>query len=284
MTGALGAKTDEDSMADQAINQGAIRATMSPRIVEHPRDWQSHWSARLQVCGETEFMRQVERTYGGESADEEQLNLVLEAVIDGLTLSERDILLDVCCGNGLVTRRLSAICRRVVGVDYSAGLIEIAKRHHSAGNVAYLCGPADRIASEPWEGEAPTKTLMCDSLQHFDESGLRDFLLTMERLTGGNSPILFTGVPDASKMSAFYNTEERRADYERRKQNGTEAIGTWYGRELLIEVLGEFGYEPEFRKQDSRRFTAHYRFDVVARPIDDESPDKARPRRSRRGM
>jgi ubiquinone/menaquinone biosynthesis C-methylase UbiE len=236
-------------------------------IVENPRDWRGYWNARPREHAETDFFRQVERTQAGEAASDEQLRLVLDAIADALALRHDDFLLDLCCGNGLVTKQFSVVCARVVGVDYSSALIDVALRHHSAPNAVYLRAAADEIGFAPWGNERPTKILMCDSLQYFTDAGLRRLLAAIHRLTDGRSPILFTGVPDAGRINAFYNTEARRADYQRRVREGTEAIGTWWRRESLAEMLGEFGYEARILSQDPRRFTASYRFDVLAQPI-----------------
>ena len=238
-----------------------------PKTVENLRDWRRYWNTWPQQLEQTDFLRQVERTQGGEPANQEQLRLVVEAISGALALGGGDFLVDLCCGNGLVTKQLSPACRRIVGVDYSSTLIDVARRYHAAANGAYLRAAADEIGPEPWGKENPTKILMCDSLQYFTEASLRSLLAAMNRLTDGQSPILFTGVPDVGRIDAFYNTEARRAEYEKRVREGTEAIGTWWRRESLAEILLEFGYEAGILAQDPRRFTSRYRFDLLAHPV-----------------
>ena len=69
---------------------------------------------------------------------QEQIELLVRVVAQRLDLNGDDVLLDLCCGNGHVTARLSALCRAVVGADYSLELIQVARESQAKPNVAYL--------------------------------------------------------------------------------------------------------------------------------------------------
>ncbi|MEU9239069.1 methyltransferase domain-containing protein [Streptomyces sp. NPDC048385] len=71
---------------------------------------------------------------------------ILEAVAKALTpLGPFADGLDLCCGTGAGTEVLAQVCRhRVTGVDFSAGMLEVARRQAPSGgpDVAYVRGDA----------------------------------------------------------------------------------------------------------------------------------------------
>ena len=54
-------------------------------------------------------------------------------------------------------------------------------------------------------------------------------------------------------------------EFERRRATGTEAIGTWWERDHVVGLIEAAGYAAEIIDPDLDRFTAHYRFDLLAR-------------------
>jgi SAM-dependent methyltransferase len=74
-----------------------------------------------------------------------------DEILDGLArflgpLDSIDAVLDVCCGTGAAIRILRPLCRqRVVGIDFSRGMLDIARQHYpndSQGATAGLHGSA----------------------------------------------------------------------------------------------------------------------------------------------
>jgi hypothetical protein len=106
---------------------------------------------------------------------------------------------------------------------------------------------------------------MNGGLQYFTRAMVSELLERLKGLVTEDVVILFTDVPDAGKLLVFYDTPERIAEFERRVAIGTEAIGTWWERQDLGVILEQAGYSTIFLDQDPRRYTQHYRFDVLAR-------------------
>jgi hypothetical protein len=166
-----------------------------------------------------------------------------------------------------VTIRLSSACSQVVGVDISSDLIEVARRNYFAENVTYIHGSATEISATELGGFVPSKIVMCVALQYFTEANCARLMKRLGTLTAQPVPIFFTDVPDVNHLYDFYNTPERQAEFARRRAAGTEAIGTWWSKQRLSEILAGFGYAAVFKMQDPCRFGAHYRFDLLAEPI-----------------
>ena len=67
--------------------------------------------------------------------------------VDCLSVGPGAVLLDLCCGTGALTRDAAAVVPqgRVVGVDFTPQMLEIARTHTSARNVEYREGDVLRL-------------------------------------------------------------------------------------------------------------------------------------------
>src|SRR5262245_5428415 len=100
-------------------------------------NWKKKWDRQPRKFAETDFARQVERTIGGNPYTQEQVQDVGDRIVAYMNLQPTDFLLDLCCGNGLLTARLAKHCAKVVGADFSLPLIQIARRYHQFANTEY---------------------------------------------------------------------------------------------------------------------------------------------------
>jgi len=235
--------------------------------IENRRDWRVHWNAVGEWAGPLDFMEQVKRTVCGQPMSASQVVLSAEVARTALDLDQSDIVLDLGCGNGLVTIRLAEACRAVYAVDYSQDLIEIARRHYAAPNLTYVHCEATELTAAQLDNLRPSKVAMIAGLQYFTVAMLERLLATIGTLTDGSAPVFFSDVPDVDHIQDFYNTPARWAYYEQQRAMGTEPMGTWWDRRHLAELLRSAGYAAEFRRQAANRYAAYYhRFDLLARP------------------
>ena len=63
-------------------------------------------------------------------------------------IDEDDIVLDVGCGNGILTYEIAKKAKRVVGIDIDEKRIEFAKKNFSRENIVYICGDATQYIPE----------------------------------------------------------------------------------------------------------------------------------------
>lgn len=228
------------------------------------KDWQHFWNTRPAEIAETEFLKQVGKTVGGTPISKERFEALVSGVIQRLCIQPQDKVLDLCCGNGLITARIASKCKRIIGVDYSEPLIQVARKHHQPENASYYCASVLELPNESLKAEQPfDKVYMYEALQHFKPGDLSTILKTVDALTTPAALVLLASVPDNAKLWNFYNTPERRADYYERKKNGTEAIGTWWEQDFVRSTCTEQGFHCEFLDQNPTLHTAHYRFDLL---------------------
>ena len=62
-----------------------------------------------------------------------------EPVLERIALVKPDNVLDVGCGCGSSTVKLSPYCGKIIAIDFSSELIDRCKRENQKPNITYLC-------------------------------------------------------------------------------------------------------------------------------------------------
>jgi SAM-dependent methyltransferase len=66
--------------------------------------------------------------------------VILEIDLVSNLLNEEDRVLDIGCGNGFSSSKYAAICQYVIGMDYTPGMVEAAKRAYKMDNLEFKVG------------------------------------------------------------------------------------------------------------------------------------------------
>jgi 2-polyprenyl-3-methyl-5-hydroxy-6-metoxy-1,4-benzoquinol methylase len=226
------------------------------------KDWKLFWQQSPQQYDETQFFEQVGKTVKKCPIPADQFQILTKSLFSNLHLKNTDDLLDLCCGNGIVTNQIAHKCHKVIGIDYSPYLIELAKKYNKPANVEYY--NVDINALKSWISDDKfDKIYMNEALQHFSPNQFTILLADIKKLMKGDFFLFFGSVPDAERKWLFYNTFARRIDYCFRKIRGTEAIGTWWKKDEIKLITESIGLKVNFLNQPSSLYTSHYRFDMV---------------------
>ncbi len=127
-------------------------------------------------------------------------------LVELANLKPGDRALDLCCGTGDVAFKLAGTGAEVTGLDFSAPMLEVAKRrstspHPTLRPPQFLQGDALHTPFPDAHFDAVTISYGLRNLSDF-EAGLRE----MHRVTrpGGHLLVLDFGVPDNALWRAFY--------------------------------------------------------------------------------
>ena len=95
-------------------------------------------------------------------------------------------MVDLCCGNGLITAVLAPCVDRSVGVDFSSRLLEVAARCYGGHNIDYKMLDLTQPSSEAFEGVPPvTKVCFHTAIQYFSTSQVKDILMFLQTIGKG---------------------------------------------------------------------------------------------------
>lgn len=226
-------------------------------------DWETFWTKYPASVGEQEFLLQVGHTVDGRPYSKPQFEAMIASIRGALQLGPGDALLDVCCGNGVVTRELARHCRRALGIDFSAPLIEVARKFHTGSNVGYQVMNALELNVPVTSADGPfTRVVIYAALQHFQSHDLKRLLDGFLRHAANDRIILFGAVLDAGRKHLFLDTPEKQLNYERYQAEGRDRLGTWWDQDFIRNLCKELGLRCEIDDQSAGRPGGHYRFDA----------------------
>lgn len=225
--------------------------------------WKNHYdSISRQFDGS--LLKQVGKTVNGQEIPEHQVRLIVENIANVLRLNSSDSVIDLCCGNGLITRQLAPLVKNIVGVDYTIGLIDAANKYNSFPNIEYV--NSDVLHLDPKYFSGLRKIVMYEALQHFSPEQLVKLLDELSCL-GLGSLVFFGSIPNQEKLNVYYDTKEKLAYYMQRESEGKPHIGQWWMMEEIERLVSTRGFKATYLAQEPTLYTAYYRFDVLLEKI-----------------
>ena len=223
--------------------------------------WLEHYSALATGPSDSDMKRQVGKTVGGEPVNDGQIDILVGHLRSTLNLQLGMSALDIGCGNGFVTCRLASYVSRVIAVDFTSSLLNVAASCNARSNISYILGdarnlPVLELSDVAWAWEL---------LQHLDASEVGLFAKSLTRTTSNGAQIGLYGIPDKMKRSEFYDTAKKRLFAKKMDVRGTPHMGTWFEPKQLARRFENEGFEAEVVSQPPDFYTSFYRFDLLLR-------------------
>lgn len=221
--------------------------------------WATYWTT-CQIIENENLQCQIGRTVNKIPIDPQKWQFHLDEIERTLHLCPDDTLLDLCAGNGLITIPLSLKCRSVTAVDISSTLLEKIDAS-SYPSITVITGDVRNISLP---SAAFSKGVMYFALQYFSERETMGIFgkIYQSMMQGGS--FLIGDIPDIDRLFVFYNKPEWRAAYFDSVRTNTPAVGTWFKKEMLVEMAKYVGFSnAEIISQHPDLINSHYRFDLL---------------------
>lgn len=200
----------------------------------------------------------------GQPVDGSQLDVIGANIVATLDIGETDRVLDLGCGNGLVTHLVSGFAGHVTGADVSQGLLAAARTSFAGPRCDYVLCNLPQIDGIPGlEGIA--KVYCYEVLQYLTPEEVGVLLVGLRGSCAPSVRVFLGSLPDAERIRRFYDTRERWERYQALKEEKQEQIGHWWSVRELAELAAASGFSCEIRPQPESLYTAHYRFDALLR-------------------
>lgn len=224
-----------------------------------------HFEARARRHGPEDFWGQIGRSVRGVAVPEDQIRLLVDAVVDGLNLSADDLLLDLCCGNGALSARCFERCRGGVGVDFSDYLIGVAKKHfEKPPQQKYVLADAMEFVHSSVDCRRFTKTLCYGSFAYLSRDSARDLLATVRHRFVHVGRFFVGNLPDKGMLHDFFDPGAYVPGIEDESES---PIGIWRTVQEFSDLAASTGWRVDFRRMPANYYAAHYRYDAVLTPI-----------------
>jgi cyclopropane fatty-acyl-phospholipid synthase-like methyltransferase len=219
--------------------------------------WQEFWNKHSKDNKSNDPQRQVLRTHNGEVISEDLFLRIVADIECNLKIEHYDELLDLCCGNGVITRILKDSCKQIIAVDFAHDLLENLSDEDNIESIncdIKLCTFAENSFD---------KILLYAGLQYFSD---KETIYLFEKIhkwlrLGG---VAFIGdIPDRKRIWHFFNNELRVNDYFNSVKEQTPIIGNWFDA-IWLEELGKWvGFKNALIKAQPEALPySHFRFDL----------------------
>jgi len=218
--------------------------------------WKNFWEDYRNITIETQsdLFYQVGKTKNKLPINKADFENLIEDIIVSLQISKNDVLLELCCGNGLITKIVAQRCKEVYAFDFTKHLIDTAQEFNADANIFYTIGNAkeDFFKLFPFN-ELPNKFLFNDALAYFTPADLKKIIETISNYCS-NFELYVTNVPLDELKYNFYNTPERVQHYEENLKNGdfsNNGIGRWWSEQELISIAEDFKLHYKIQQPDA---------------------------------
>lgn len=202
-------------------------------------DWKLFWEEYRNTQSEDEYalFYQVGKTVNKDAVSQEIFEKMIEDIRLKLNLTLSDTLLEMCCGNGLISKPLGNFVNEIYAFDFTERLIETAQKYKNCNNIEYRVGDAKGDINSLFTFKSkPNKILMNDSLGYFNT---KDLSKIVEQIIDRPFDFYITGIPCDPLKWNFYNTEERRRRYQELCESGenyNDGIGMWWTCDDFFEI------------------------------------------------
>lgn len=222
--------------------------------------WKSFWLFRAKENRNTEPLIQVLRTLNKQPIEADVFATIVDSIVTMLEPGQKNNLLDLCCGNGVITRELFNRFYSITAVDLSEEFVS-----------QFSSGLADNItafAADARTVEFPEKSfdriLLYAGIQYFSESEIIDLFIRLRRWIREGGRVVLGDIPDVTRRWNFFNSPERKSAYFEALKDGKPLVGNWFEPSWLEKLSYHTGFlSATTHPQPQTLPYQHYRFDLV---------------------
>lgn len=200
-----------------------------------------------------------------------QIIYIMVGIINNkLDLNPEDIILDFCCGNGIISFELSKYVAHLIGIDFSKIYIENANVFKKKSNTEYFLGSVhdfDTLIDKEILakfGDSCVKILMSYSLGYFDT---KNFSLLLSKLNShfGKFKFYITGIPDFKKYKIVFPNIISKVKFIilDRILKQTKGIGRFWIKNEIKFIAQKFSLTCTFDNDFDAISGQEYRFNLL---------------------
>ena len=222
-------------------------------------NWKAFWNESTQLR-DADCCRQVGRTFRGASYSEVELDLTVRRLLALLEPLPEKTLLDLGCGNGLITSRLAPHFRSITAIDFSRPLIEVAQTQFASSNVTYLFGDATDLNGLDGPYDC---VLISAALQFFNRTQVARMFRQLGEVLGEDGRIVLGDIADRDRIWNFYKGIAGKIQFVSGKIRRRPVIGYWWRPSGLRRVAGQTGWTASIHYQPATLPNHYFRYDAV---------------------
>lgn len=222
--------------------------------------WKRFWLSHAKENQHNEPQIQVLRTLNKQPVDSCIFADIVESIALMLKPEPNHSLLDLCCGNGLITRELFSRFKTVSAVDLSQEFVSQLSRELK-GHITTFAADARTIE---FPANSFDRILLYAGIQYFSESETINLFLRLKHWIKDGGRVVIGDIPDATRKWDFFNSEEREHAYFEALRIEEPIVGYWFEPQWLEKLGNHTGFASAAARLQPDIFPfQHYRFDLV---------------------
>lgn len=207
---------------------------------------------------------QVGRVVCGKPTENETTQQIANHIAQLLQLETHHSLLDLCCGNGQLSRLLAQKSRHVVGVDFSVEQISHAQKlTRDQSNLEFTIGDVGNAQSLHLQQKFDRVNLYF-AFQYFTNARAAESVLRgiYQHLKPGGQALL-GDIPHAEKEIHYYGGHYGLLKARIQSLLGNNTMGRFWLPETLCTLAQQIGFTAQPLPEPAHLPYAHYRFDLL---------------------
>ena len=215
-------------------------------------------------CGAEDLQKQIRRTIKGQVVPPPQIDMIIAAIRKGLHLRDTDCLLELACGNGVLSQSFAGSCNTYLGTDISKFLIDVSKTHfESPPHICFEQTDALECVSTLPDSEKYNKLLCYAAFQYFPNLMITDLLKTIRRRFPKMERMFIGNLPDLQQASVFFETKILDTIVLKSDETPT---GIWRTRKEFQALCQAAGWRVSFTQMPQEFYASAYRYDAELTP------------------
>jgi cyclopropane fatty-acyl-phospholipid synthase-like methyltransferase len=220
--------------------------------------WVEFWKNYANDVSEKDEQSQVLRTIDKKPITEELWEFTLSKIDDVFNVLRGDNVLDLCCGNGLLSKHYIKKSATVTAVDVSNVLLR------NISNIDGLTTINSDIRLLNFENNSFDKVILYAGIQYLNEKESIELIQNIYNWLKPNGCLFIGDIPDTNKRWNFYNTEDRQAVYFNNQLEGKAIVGYWFEKDWFDKLTDFIGFnEGRCHAQDDKLINSVFRFDYL---------------------
>jgi len=219
------------------------------------------YDEHARTCAPDDFLGQARRTVQGVPVSDDQIRMIVEAIESGLEVKSDDVVLELACGNGALSRFLLGLCKEYVGVDISEYLISVAKKNFEVSpQYRYVVQGASEFVRREQRPERFSKVLCYAGFQFFSADEAAEILVSLHERFRNVQTIFVGNMPDKDHTGEFYKT---RQPSKEELLDCSTAIGIWRTQSEFAKLANGAGWRVRFSTMPAEFYASYYRYDAL---------------------
>ena len=208
---------------------------------------------------------QVRRTVYGKPVPEDQIKMMVDAIVEGLELHPASVLLDIGCGNAALTARLFPYCDQCLGVDFSEYLISVANARFASPRHVFVYRDALKYLAQEAGPSRFDKVLCFAVFSYLSDVSAQQLLALLNQRFLNVRSVFVGNIPDPECAAGFFKDSDGDVA---ELDNPESQIGVWRSRGQMLAMAEQTGWRVQFQLMPRAFYQAHYRYNAIfARPV-----------------